>query len=224
MTSRCEVAMRGAAPAFEPAQTADAASGLFQFLQVQFQKSALLWDSRAAVCGPDPARPAGTLRSHEHPLFLEAQRYASLVSEWFHAEEPWFDARHKALEVHQHAGLPNEMFAEAMLEIRSSAETVGWYQFDIAAKLQHAVEAIECPVADSRATTRATADGLAKAALVGIDRSIHAWLRLKRYRAELPDSIFALPVQLDHLRRAIDEMFPQARFFVRPGLDAVPTR
>ncbi len=223
MTAKCAMAMRDAAP-FASAQTADASSGLFQFLQVQFQKSALLWDSRAAVCGTDASRPTGALRSHEHPLFLEAQRYASLVSEWFHAEEPWFDARHKALEVHQHAGLPNESFAEAMLEIRGAAETVGWYQFDIAAKLQHAVEATECPTADSRDSTRETVDGLAKAALVGIDRSIHAWLRLKRYRAELPDSVFALLVQLDRLRRAIDEMFPQARFFIRPGLDIAPTR
>ncbi len=188
----------------ETAQTADGAAGLFQFLQVQFQKSAELWGPR---------------RSHEHPLFVDAQRYASLVSEWFHAEEPWFDGRHKALEVHELAGLPNGNFAEAMLEIRGAAESIGSYQFDIADKLQRAVEAQECPIADSRDSTRSTVDGLAKGALVAIDRSIQAWLRLKRYRIDIPDSIFPLLAQLDHLRRSVDDTFPQARFFVRPGFD-----
>jgi hypothetical protein len=59
---------------------------------------------------------------------------------------------------------------------------------------------------------------------VAIDRSISAWLRLKRYRDDLPDSVFPLLVQLDHLRRAVDDLFPEARFFVRPGLDASPIR
>ena len=163
-------------------------------------------------------------RSHEHPLFLDAQRYASLVDEWFRAEEPWFDGRHKALEVHELAGLPNASFAEATLDIRGAAEAIAWYQFDIAAKLQRAVEAMECPTADSRNSTRSTVDGLAKGALVAIDRSIAAWLRLKRYRDDIPDSIFPLLVQLDHLRRAVDDLFPEARFFVRPGLDPIPTR
>jgi hypothetical protein len=202
-------------------QSADAVAGLFQFLQVQFQKSARLWDGRAALCG---AEATLARRSHEHPLFIEAQRYASLVSEWFRAEEPWFDGRHKALEVHELAGLPNANFAEAMLDIRNAAESLGWYQFDIAAKLQRAVEALESPIADSRGSTRSTVDGLAKGALVAIDRSIHAWLRLKRYRDDIPDSIFPLLVQLDHLRRGVDDTFPQARFYVRPGADAAPAR
>jgi hypothetical protein len=236
MAAKCRVVMKETPGSFEPVQTADAAAGLFQFLQVQFQKSARLWEARAVVCGADAtaatATTAGTAtvmirpsrRSHEHPLFVDAQRYAALVGEWFHAEEPWFVGRHKALEVHELAGMPHANFAEAMLEIRGTAESIGWYQFEIAAKLQRAVEAVECPIADSRDSTRPTVDGLAKAALVAIDRSIHAWLRLKRYRADIPDSIFPLLVQLDHLRRAVDDMFPEARFFVRPGLDSAPSR
>ncbi len=193
----------------ETVQTAEGAEELFQFLQEQFQKSAGLWGPR---------------RSHEHPLFVDAQRYASLVSEWFDAEEPWFDGRHKALEVHELAGLPCPNFTEAILGIRAAAVSIGLYQFDIADKLQRAVEALECPIADSRDSTRSTVDGLVNDALVAIDRSIHAWLRLKRYRADIPDSIFPLLVQLDHLRRAVDDTFPHARFFVRPGLDSIPAR
>jgi hypothetical protein len=228
LAAKCRMAMTFAATGLEPVQTENAVAGLFQFLQVQFQKSARLWDAGADLCGTEPGRTPATLRasrrSHEHPLFVEAQRYASLVSEWFRAEEPWFDGRHKALEVHELAGLPNASFAEAMLDIRNAAESIGWYQFDIAAKLQRAVEALESPIADSRGSTRPTVDGLAKGALVAIDRSIHGWLRLKRYRADIPDSIFPLLVQLDRLRRAVDDTFPQARFFVRPGLDSTPSR
>src|SRR5262249_24921028 len=119
-------------------RTVDGAEELFPFLQEQFQKSAGLWGPR---------------RSHEHPLFVDAPRYATLVSEWFHAEESWFDGRHKALEVHELAGLPHANVMEAMLEIRAAAASIGLYQFDIADKLQRAVEALECPIADSRGST-----------------------------------------------------------------------
>lgn len=215
MSAKCRMAMAWPAAGLELVETGDATAGLFQFLQVQFQKSAHLWDARAGVCGDGPGI---------HPLFLDAQRYATLVNEWFHAEEPWFEGRHKALEVHELAGMPHASFAEATLDIRAAAESIGWYQFDIAAKLQGAIEVMESPIADSRNSTRSTVDGLAKGALVGIDRSIAAWLRVKRYRADLPDSIFPLLVQLDRLRRAVDDLFPHARFFVRPGLDPAPTR
>jgi hypothetical protein len=226
MAAKCRMALAWPAGGFEPVQTTDASAGLFQFLQLQFQKSARLWDSRAGLCNDDTSRTreSSARRSHEHPLFLDAQRYATIVNEWFHAEEPWLEGRHKALEVHELAGLPNASFAEAMLEIRGAVESIAWYQFDVADKLQRAVEALECPTADSRDSTRSTVDGLAKGALVAIDRSIAAWLRLKRYRADLPDSVFPLLVQLDHLRRAVDDLFPQARFFVRPGLDPAAGR
>jgi hypothetical protein len=223
MTAQCRAVTTDTPGGFEPVQTADAAAGLFQFMSVQFQKSARLWEGRAVVCGADTTTPPPR-RSHEHPLFVDAQCYAALVGEWFHAEEPWFEGRHKALEVHERIGMPHASFADAMQEIRGAAQAIGWYQFEIAAKLQRAVETVECPIADSRNSTRPTVDGLAKAALVAIDRSIQAWLRLKRYRADIPDSIFPLLVQLDHLRRAVDDMFPEARFFVRPGLDAAPSR
>jgi len=143
MAAKCRMAMAWPGARFEPVQTTDAAAGLFQFLQIQFQKSARLWDARAGLCGDDAGAQGNTgpRRSHEHPLFLDAQCYATLVNEWFHAEEPWFDGRHKALEVHELAGLPNASFAEAMLEIRSASESIGWYLRQVSSR--HALGPVE---------------------------------------------------------------------------------
>lgn len=62
-------------------------------------------------------------------------------------------------------------------------------------------------------------DSSAKVALIAIDRSIAAWLRLKEFFPDKTDSILTLLVHLDRLRRAAEKEFPEARTFVRPGFD-----
>ncbi len=63
-------------------------------------------------------------------------------------------------------------------------------------------------------------DGSAKIALIAIDRSLAAWARLREhFAAEHGDTILALLVQLERLRRAAETKFPDAREFRRPGFD-----
>ncbi len=64
------------------------------------------------------------------------------------------------------------------------------------------------------------ADGSAKVALMGIDESLVAWTDVS---SALPGKLTAiLPVieHLDRLRRALEDAFPNARAFLRPGFDA----
>ena len=64
-------------------------------------------------------------------------------------------------------------------------------------------------------------DGSAKVALIGLDRSISAWMALRDFLPERKDDLIDVLVQLDRLRRQIESDFPQARSFVRPGFDEV---
>jgi hypothetical protein len=63
------------------------------------------------------------------------------------------------------------------------------------------------------------ADGSAKIALIGIDRSIAAWAVILKSMPEQEKEILDFLVQLERLRRQAEQTFPKARAFVRPGFD-----
>lgn len=67
-------------------------------------------------------------------------------------------------------------------------------------------------------------DGSAKVALIGMERSIGAWERLRELLPEKGDSILPMMLHLEQLRRATEQAFPNAQSFVRPGFDEAPDR
>jgi hypothetical protein len=104
-------------------------------------------------------------------------------------------------------------------ELRDAVEVVQWYLFFIDVKLQRAVgsRVEESEEGDQGFTS--DADGSAKVALVAIDRSIGAWARLREHLAEGSDMALDLLVGLERLRQAVEQDFPKARAFKRPGFD-----
>jgi hypothetical protein len=67
-------------------------------------------------------------------------------------------------------------------------------------------------------------DGSAKIALIAIDRSSSAWRVMQSSLLEKTDSIKPMLVELERMRRAAEQTFPQARDFIRPGFDEVISR
>ncbi len=66
-------------------------------------------------------------------------------------------------------------------------------------------------------------DGSAKVALIGIDRSIAAWRLMQLSLSDRAESIVPLILQLETLRNDLEVSFPEARDFIRPGFDQVPS-
>jgi hypothetical protein len=64
-------------------------------------------------------------------------------------------------------------------------------------------------------------DGSAKIALIAIDRSIAAWAVIQHYMADSGQEVIDIIGLLDGLRRAVEETFPNARSFIRPGFDEI---
>jgi len=62
-------------------------------------------------------------------------------------------------------------------------------------------------------------DGSAKVALLGIDRSLRAWLDLVEVGAASESDVAPFLNDLEWLRDALERTFPRARTFVRPGFD-----
>ena len=64
-------------------------------------------------------------------------------------------------------------------------------------------------------------DGSAKIALIAIDRSLSAWRVMQSSFAEKASTIMPMLLELERLRRGTEQLFPQARDFIRPGFDEV---
>lgn len=144
-----------------------------------------------------PAAYAEEAALRRHPLARASKSYAMLAHAWF--------------EVAEHRAAPA---APAILD---AMEVIRWYQFQIHARLMRALHARRTgPPPGARPDP---ADGAAKVALLGLDRSIAAWHTLWRARPEEEDAVLPLLAILDRLRRDLEAAFPAARAFVRPGFD-----
>ena len=98
----------------------------------------------------------------------------------------------------------------------SALEVAGWFHLLLTAKISRALSS-ERAAAKDTPELAADALGSAKVVLIGIDRSIAAWQSIA---AEDPDARIGGFVELlEALRTGMELHFPDAREFVRPGLD-----
>jgi len=105
--------------------------------------------------------------------------------------------------------------------LNDATETIRWYQPQIYVKLMRASSGM-VRSEDGADYLLDDVNGSAKVALIGMDRSIHAWDTLYRTLGDGQDGILDILVQLQRLRKSAEAEFPGARAFVRPGLDELP--
>src|SRR6266542_2079215 len=147
-----------------------------------------------------------------------ARKYARMLDDWFKAGERLL--REKEEEVLAQAKLGVAGLNEHVASLTDVVEILRWYQHQIYVKLMRGLER------DAREEAASAlpkdADGSVKVALIAIDRSIAAWMRMKDFFPQKTDSVLGLLVALDRLRRSAEKEFPNARRFVRPGFDTEP--
>ena len=102
-------------------------------------------------------------------------------------------------------------------QIFDSLDTISWYHFFIYSKIRRALSGYFELEEDEYAAY--DMNGTAKIALIGIDQSIEAFKFLKRHLKSHQTTIAGLTKQLTALRYETEELFPDARSFIRPGLD-----
>jgi len=96
-------------------------------------------------------------------------------------------------------------------------EVIRWHQYLIGAKIHRALMGREDDVQDA-SDPRSDANGSAKVALVAMDDSMNAWLRVGERGAAL-DAIREVVELLENTRALLKREFRDARRFVRPGFD-----
>jgi hypothetical protein len=157
--------------------------------------------------------------AENHECARAAKTYGRIVNDWFNAAQPLFDEKADDLSLQAQLELPNSNPAEVAASLKDSVDVIRWYQHFIYVKLLRAITGA-CEE-DSKRPDEVPSDsnGSAKVALIAIDRSIAAWGQMRRHLPDRRDDILDILVHLDQLRRKVEMVFPDARAFVRPGLD-----
>jgi hypothetical protein len=148
-------------------------------------------------------------------LARAARYYAEVVDQWLAAElTPIEQVGYSSANVSSEQDEP-ESVGEAV-------EVIRWYQHQIGAKIVRGLSGTES--AREPDDYQSDSDGSAKVALIGLDRSIGAWGVLRGCLPEKVDGIRAILQHLERLRRTVEQTFPNARSFVRPGFDSIPSQ
>jgi hypothetical protein len=158
-------------------------------------------------------------QARRHPLVVHCTRYSQWVNEWFQQHASSFEQKGDdliSLEMMQIDGCDPEADA---ISINDACDVIRWYQHQITVKFSRAISSDnERGLLDEEAM-QIDCLGSAKVALLGIDRSLAAWTILRKAFPEHADEILDVLVDLNKLRHAGEIRFPDARAFIRPGLD-----
>ena len=160
-----------------------------------------------------PTQPRRT--SGEHPLAKSAGAYSDLVDELFKEGEAALREKEEEILTRQKLGVGG--VNEEIASLTDVVEILRWYQYQIHVKLMRGLDGRS--EREEPEDFPKDSDGSVKVALIAMDRSIAAWMRMRDFFPGRADSILTLLVHLDRLRRAAEKEFPNARSFVRPGFD-----
>jgi hypothetical protein len=145
--------------------------------------------------------------AEKHVICRAAKSYSKMVEDWFKERE----------------GLFFETAAPATegVDLEEALEVIQWYQYFIAAKVTRAIWGKMEEEEEGCDEFASDSDGSAKIALIAIDRSISAWAVIHYHNHRYAEEALEMISFLDRLRQAIEQTFPRARSFVRPGFDRI---
>ncbi|MEX0996745.1 MAG: hypothetical protein WDZ45_06835 [Flavobacteriaceae bacterium] len=153
-----------------------------------------------------------------HPLSVQSMEYSKLVRTWFDENEATLDTFTQEINQSIELGLAGEDTISEFESVKDAIEIIRWYCFQIHVKLMRALRHGE-PDLDFEDLIQNDANGSAKVALIGTERSLGAWGVLYRQFPEQEDEILNRLRMLEKIRKGIFKAFPQVNEFVRPGFD-----
>jgi hypothetical protein len=160
--------------------------------------------------------------AENHVICRSARAYIDMVEDWFNDATALFGEENETGLDHRSAICDDEEPEGSSLE--EAMEVVRWYQHQIYVKLMRAMRGLqeeESEFSDETNQYVKDSDGTAKVALIGIDRSVAAWGTIRNQFPYHNSHVLKLLVHLDQLKRAVEEAFPNARGFLRPGFDRI---
>lgn len=157
----------------------------------------------------------------EQPCTKAAFAYVEIVSKWFDSNTDLLKSKADELLTLAQAEIPAARPDRDALKIQDYLEIIRWYQHQIYVKLCRAAGGMIRGELEDEEYFPEDANGSAKVAILGIERSIAAWGGLLQQFPDQENPILDVLVALKRLLRQVDAAFPEARAFVRPGFDAL---
>lgn len=102
-------------------------------------------------------------------------------------------------------------------EYYDAFEVILWYHLFFSVKLERAIHSASDD--DFEEFARNDSNGSAKITLIALDRSVAAWSIIMDARPEFEEKILEFLIRLSKIRKVTEERFPEARSYIRPGLD-----
>ena len=150
-------------------------------------------------------------KAKEHICTLLAEKYREMAKEWIDHSEIW--TRGVPVEI------PGVISAGQAPGMQEAKEIISWYLHLIQVKIMRALHSRAEEEESELESYGRDADGSAKLALIGIDRSLAAWGVVHENVSDNRDEVQDVLLCLERLRRKLEMVFPHARDFVRPGFD-----
>lgn len=157
--------------------------------------------------------------SENQPYSKTAFEYIDMAKNWFDSNEASLKERTQELLTHFEAEIPGTKPVDEAFRIKDCLEVICWYQHQIYIKLCRAASGIMQGELGKIEYCQEDADGSAKVAVIGIERSISAWGGLLNHFPQQEKEILNILVKLKALLKLVEKSFPNARAFVRPGFD-----
>jgi hypothetical protein len=144
-----------------------------------------------------------------------SKKYASSVNTWFEANQTIYmeEKSKRSLSLVSQQNDVDQM----LVDLEDAVEIIRWYQYLIHVKLHRACDNADEETEDDGYPK--DSDGSAKVALIGIDRSLAAWKILLSHLADHKIETIGLIKILENLCIRVEKRFPDARNFIRHGLD-----
>jgi hypothetical protein len=159
----------------------------------------------------------------DQPYTKDAFAYVEMVNKWFESNKDLLEEKGDELQTLALAQIPGTRPDKDALKIRDCLEVIRWYQHQIYVKLCRSASGLIRGELEDLEYFPLDANGSAKVAIIGIERSIAAWGGLLNQFPQQERSILELLVNLKMLLRQVEAAFPGARAFVRVGFDAPVT-
>jgi hypothetical protein len=160
------------------------------------------------------------LLTEQHPLSLLCRRYAVLASKTLNNESLLNNTCAELIKEAELGIKAEDQILEQIQTLRECKEVISWYLYFIAAKMGRALMG-KVEGWEDASTVQTDMNGSAKIALIGIQRSMQAWVQIFHITKE-EDQILPLLQMLSTIQKLTKEEFPKAEEFVRPGFDIPP--